>query len=106
MMRVGTLRRRMGGRVRSISFSLHVVRASVLDFSDGRVSCACQPHVSVEAGDLALVEGVLGELPGEADEDGFALLSVAVAELSDGEHEAGEGGEVVAAFGGELEQTD
>ncbi len=28
----------------------------------------------MEAGDLALVEGVLGELLGEADEDGFALL--------------------------------
>jgi hypothetical protein len=37
----------------------------------------------VEAGDLALIEGVAGEFLGETDEDGFALLDSAIAELSD-----------------------
>ena len=60
----------------------------------------------MEAGDLALVEGVLGELLGEADEDGFALLGVAVTEFAYGEHEAGEGGEIVALFCSELEESD
>ncbi len=60
----------------------------------------------VEAGDLALIEGVLGELLGEADEDLFAGLGAAVAKLSDGEHEAGEGGEIVALLGCEFEQAN
>ena len=42
----------------------------------------------------------------EADEDGFALLDVAIAGFAYGEHEAGEGGEIVALFGGELEKAD
>jgi hypothetical protein len=37
-----------------------------------------------KAGDLALVEGVFWELLRKADEDGFALLDAAVAELADG----------------------
>jgi hypothetical protein len=61
---------------------------------------------SMKAGYLALVEGVLGELLGEANEDGFSLLDPSVTEFSDCQHEAGERGEVVALFGGELEQTD
>jgi hypothetical protein len=60
----------------------------------------------METGDLALVEGVLGEFLREADEDGLALLDATVAELADCEHEAGEGSEVVALFGGEPEETD
>jgi hypothetical protein len=60
----------------------------------------------VKAGDLTLVERVIGELLGEADEDLFAGLGAAVAELSDGQHETGEGCEVVALLGGELEQAD
>src|ERR1700722_7824758 len=61
---------------------------------------------SMKTGDLALVEGVLGELLGEANEDGFALLDASVAEFSDCQHEAGKRGEVGAVFGGELEEAD
>src|ERR1700733_5436201 len=61
---------------------------------------------SMKTRDLALVEGVLGELLGEANEDGFALLDASVAEFSDCQHEAGKRGEVVALFGGELEEAD
>src|SRR5882757_9033488 len=60
----------------------------------------------VKTGDLALVEGVFWELLRKADEDCFSLLDAAVAELPDGEHEAGEWGEVVALLGGELEEAD
>src|SRR5580698_9721932 len=69
---------------------------------------ACDEFVewSVEAGDLTLIEGVFGELLREADEDGFPLLDTAVTEFADGEHEAGEGGEIVALFGGEFEEAD
>jgi len=60
----------------------------------------------VQACDLALVEGVLGELLRESNEDGLSLLGAAVAQLPDGEHEAGEGGKIVALLGGEFEETD
>ena len=55
---------------------------------------------------MALVEGVLGELFGEGYENGLALLDMAVAELADGEHEAGKGSEVMALLGGDLEEAD
>jgi hypothetical protein len=42
----------------------------------------------------------------EGYEHGFAFLDAAVAELADGEHEAGKGSEVVALLGGELEEAD
>ena len=41
----------------------------------------------VKAGNLALAEGVLEELFREVDEDGFAFLDGAVADLANGEHE-------------------
>ena len=53
-----------------------------------------------------MIEGVFGEFLGEGDENGFALLDPAVAELSDGEHEAGKRGEVVAVLGGEGDEAD
>src|ERR1700679_1999920 len=60
----------------------------------------------MKAGDLALVEGVLRELLGEIDEDLFALSGPAVAELTDGEHEAGEWGQIVSLFCGKFEEAD
>ena len=62
--------------------------------------CKVWGHL-VQAGDLALVLRVLGELFGEIEEDGLALLNAAIAKLANGQHQAGERGQVVAMLGGE-----
>src|ERR1700735_1055119 len=62
--------------------------------------------VLVKARDLALVEGILRKFLREADENGLALLGATVAQLADGEHEAGERSEIVSLFRGELEKAD
>jgi hypothetical protein len=55
-----------------ITSRVHAAGICVLDFE-------VWGAILVEAGDLALVEGVLGEVLREAEEDGLALLSAAVA---------------------------
>src|ERR1700721_1453940 len=65
-----------------------------------------RPTLLWNAREFPVVERVVRILVGEGAQDGSRLLGMAVADGGDGEHHAGEGREIVALGGGDLEQPN